>query len=260
MGFLEGKTVLVAGVGPGLGREVAAAAIREGARVVAVARNQERLQGIASKLDASGRRLRTVVGDITRLPDCHSMVEEATKLGPLDGLVVVGALDTIFGGIEGADWEAWHRAMEVNFFGPMHLTAAALPAFSDSGASVVYITTQTIYHPPSAVLQAAYAGSKAALLGASRHLAIELGRRSIRVNTVAPGWMYGPAVEGYVQSTARATGSTPEEVKASITRNFALGEMATDGDVAEAVVFLLSSRSRAITGQALLVNAGEYLH
>jgi len=260
MGALDGKVVLVAGMGPGLGQEIGAVALREGARVVAAARNGDRLAGIAAALDSEGQRVTTVVADLSEPAGCQAMVAAAQAAGGLDAVAVVGALDAVFGGVDGADWALWHRAMEVNYFGPMYLTAAALPAFGPAGGSIVYITTQTIYHPPAAVLQAAYAGSKAALLGAARHLAVELGPRRIRINTVAPGWMYGPAVEGYVQMTAKASGASPEEVKASITQHLPLPDMATDGDVAEAVVFFLSDRSAGITGQSLLVNAGEYLH
>jgi NAD(P)-dependent dehydrogenase (short-subunit alcohol dehydrogenase family) len=109
------------------------------------------------------------------------------------------------------------------------------------------------------VPQAGYAASKAALMGAVAHLTRELGPYRIRVNTVVPSWMWGPPVEGYVNATASAQGIDPGEIVGGITRNMPLGEIPSDGDVAEAVVFLASDRARMITGQSLLVNAGEYI-
>ena len=101
--------------------------------------------------------------------------------------------------------------------------------------------------------------SKSALLGAVSHLAVELGPYRIRVNTVIPTWMWGPPVEGSVNMTAKAQGVAPEEIIAGITAKMPLGEIPSDGDVADAVVFFASDRARMITGQTLLVNAGEYI-
>ena len=101
--------------------------------------------------------------------------------------------------------------------------------------------------------------SKAALTGAVTHLTSELGRRGIRVNTVVPSWMWGPAVETYLTNTADAQGVPVEKLVSGIAANIPLGEIVPDADVAEAVVFLSSDRARSITGQSLLVNGGEYI-
>jgi NAD(P)-dependent dehydrogenase (short-subunit alcohol dehydrogenase family) len=131
----------------------------------------------------------------------------------------VAALDAVFGGVEDADWDLWHQVLEVNFFGAMYLVQTMLPKLAPEGASVVFVGSQTMYMPPAQVPQAGYAASKAAVIGAMRHMAIELGRRRIRVNNVAPGWMWGPAVESYVSMTAQATGDSEDSVRAGITAN-----------------------------------------
>ena len=104
-----------------------------------------------------------------------------------------------------------------------------------------------------------YAASKAGLLSATYYLAKELGPHKIRVNTVVPSWMWGPPVEGYVKYMAETQGVPPAEVIEGITKDMPLGEIPADDDVAEVVVFFASERARMITGQSLLVNAGELM-
>lgn len=257
--MFAGKTVAIAGAGRGLGREVAEVALREGGRVVLGARSQDVIIELASALDPTGQRVHAQRLDVVDRASCQAFAEASTAWGPVHALVDVAALDAVFGGVTDADWDVWHQVLEVNFFGAMYLVQAMLPKLAPDGASVVFVGSQTMYMPPAQVPQAGYAASKAAVIGAMRHMAIELGRQRIRVNNVAPGWMWGPAVEGYVSMTAQATGEPEDEVRAGITANLPLGDMATDGDVAETVMFLASDRARGITGQSILVNAGEFM-
>jgi NAD(P)-dependent dehydrogenase (short-subunit alcohol dehydrogenase family) len=149
----------------------------------------------------------------------------------------------------------------VNLYGSFTMTRAALgPMRQRGGGSVVFVSAQSQHHPPAQVPQMAYASSKAAITGALRHLANEVGPDGIRVNEVAPGWMWGPPVEGYVTSSAAARGVDPSVVLGELTAHMPLRRMATDGEVAEALVFFASPRSSGITGQTLLVNAGEVVH
>jgi NAD(P)-dependent dehydrogenase (short-subunit alcohol dehydrogenase family) len=147
----------------------------------------------------------------------------------------------------------------VNLLGTLRMTRACLPGLKERGGAVVFIGTQSAVAAPSQVRQAAYAASKGALTSAMYSLARELGPYRIRVNTVLPGWMWGPPVQAYVRFTARAEGRPEDEVLGRLTGRVALPELATDADVADAAVFLSSDRARAITGQSLLVNAGELM-
>jgi NAD(P)-dependent dehydrogenase (short-subunit alcohol dehydrogenase family) len=258
--MLEGKTVLIAGVGKGLGSEIAEVAVREGANVVLGARTVAVLEEEAQKLDPSGERALPCRLDVTDRQSCADFAAAAVaKFGPIDSLVNLAALDTVFGGVEGANWDDWHKMIEVNLFGSLYMVEACLDHFSPDGGSVVFVGSQTMYDPPPAMPQAGYAASKAAIIGAMRHMTIELGRKKIRLNNVAPGWMWGPPVEAYVKWIAKSKSITEEEALGTLTKDFPLGYMATDGDVAEAVIFFASDRARSITGQSLLVNAGEHM-
>lgn len=256
--LLEGKTVVVSGVGPGLGREVAAAALRDGARVVLGARSAGRLAEVAAALDPGGERVAHAVADVRDPAACRALAATAVdRFGGIDGLVNCAALDSVMGGLEGADIDEWHRTFEVNVFGSMQMTAAALPHLKEGGGSIVFIGSQSQYL--CQIPQVAYAASKAALQGAVAHLCHEVGPAGVRVNTVVPSWMWGPPVQAYVDMAARAQGIDQDAVVAGITANMPLRRIPEDGDVADAVAFFLSDRARMVTGQSLLVNAGEYI-
>lgn len=259
---LEGRTVIVSGVGPGLGRETALVAAREGADVVLAARTESNLEAVAKDVEAAGAKVTYRRTDIAEPAGCQALVDHAVAtFGRLDALINVAAMDAVFGGLEAAgDFAEWKQLFDVNLYGALTLTRCALPALEQTGGSVVFVSSQTQHHPPANALQMAYAASKGAITGAMRHLMQEVGPRGIRVNEVAPGWMWGPPVEGFVHYTSKERGVDPQVVLDELTANMPLRRMATDGEVAEALCFFASPRAGGITGQTLLINAGEVVH
>ncbi len=256
--LLEGKTVVVCGVGPGLGREVAAAALREGANVVLAARRAEALSAHAEQLDPSGERVLAVATDVRDEDACLSLMSAAVdRFGSLDATVQVAALDALFGNLESTPAEDFAKAVAVNVTGAVQIARAAVPHMKQAGGgSIVLIGSQSMWSPSMAP-QLAYASSKGGLLSAMYHMVQELGPSKIRVNMVIPTWMWGPPVEGFVKAEAKRRGVSEQEVIAGITQNMPLGEIPKDDDVANACVFFCSDHARMITGETLLVNAGE---
>ncbi|MFF1716452.1 SDR family oxidoreductase [Streptomyces sp. NPDC058268] len=258
--LLEGKTVVVSGVGAGLGHQVAAAVVRDGGRAVLGARTEANLAKSAGEIDPEGTCTAYLPTDITDETQCEALAGLAReRFGGIDAVVHVAAWDSYFGGVQDADFATWQQVIDVNLLGTLRMTRACLPALKERGGSVVFIGTQSAVAAPSQVRQAAYAASKGALTSAMYSLAHEVGPDRIRVNTVLPGWMWGPPVEAYVQFTAHTEGVPEAEVRDRLAARMALPELATDGDVADAAVFLASDMARAITGQSLLVNAGELM-
>ncbi|MFI9588450.1 SDR family oxidoreductase [Streptomyces sp. NPDC052236] len=258
--LLQDKTVIVSGVGAGLGHQIAATVVRDGGNAVLGARTGDRLAKAAGEIDPAGGHTAYRATDITDEAQCEALAALAVeRFGRVDAVVHVAAWDSHFGGLADADFETWHQVIDVNLLGTLRMTRACLPALRERGGSVVIIGTQSSVAAPSQVRQAAYAASKGALTSAMYSLARELGPDRIRVNTVLPGWMWGPPVQAYVRFTAH-TEKVPEgEVLGRLTERMALPELATDTDVAQAAAFLASDRARAITGQSLLVNAGELM-
>ena len=257
--MLEGKTVVVTGAGPGLGGEVARLALRDGANVMIAARRADRLEALAKELDPSGERVACQATDITDVEQCNALAEATVKrFGRIDALVQVAAYDAVFGSFEEVKPEDWRRTLEINVIGTTQMARACVPAMREQGGgSIVLIGSQ------SSMLrltpQIAYASSKGALNTAMYHMAAELGADRIRVNTVIPTWMWGPPVQAYVKMMAKQRGVSEEEIKAEIVAPMAIKEIPADEDVAEAVVFFCSDRSRMVTGQSLLVNCGEVM-
>ncbi|GAA3064384.1 SDR family oxidoreductase [Streptomyces roseofulvus] len=259
--LLQGKTVVVSGVGTGLGHRVAEAVVRDGGNAVLGARTEANLVKSAAAIDPTGGRTAHLATDITDERRCEALAALAVeRFGGIDAVVHVAAWDSYFGGLADADFATWQGVLDVNLLGTLRMTRACLPALrAGGGGSVVLIGTQSAVAAPTQVQQAAYAASKGALTSAMYSLARELGPDRIRVNTVLPGWMWGPPVEAFVRFTAQAEGVEEAAVLDRLTSRVALPDLATDADVADAVVFLASGRARAITGQSLLVNAGEVM-
>jgi NAD(P)-dependent dehydrogenase (short-subunit alcohol dehydrogenase family) len=257
--LLEGKTVIITGVGGGLGRECVVRARREGANVVAAARTQDTLDALAKDLDPDGGRLAVRSTDITDPEACDALVALATeRFGSVDALVQVAAFEYVFGGLHETDLETWRQAFETNVLGTMALLRPVAKAMeAGGGGSIVLIGSQSMFKP--SLPQAGYAASKGALLTTMYYLADELGAHAIRCNMVVPSWMWGPSVQMYVGMQTRGTGKSEEEVVQEIVGDFPLQRMTEDGEVADVVMFFASDLSKAVTGQHLMVNCGELM-
>jgi NAD(P)-dependent dehydrogenase (short-subunit alcohol dehydrogenase family) len=257
--LLEGKTVIVTGVGAGLGRECAESALREGANVVIAARTKEALDAAAAAMDPDGKRVAAQPTDITDADASAALVSLAMeRFGSVDALIQVAAFEYVFGGLRDTDLDDWRKAFETNVLGAMTLLRPVADAMKQSGGgSIVLIGSQATFKP--SMPQAGYAASKGALLSTMYYLADELGADNIRCNMVVPSWMWGPQVQGFFEGTAKHKGISTEEAVQEVVGKFPLRRMTEDGEVADVVMFFASDLAKAVTGQHLLVNAGELM-
>jgi len=257
--LLAGRVVIVSGVGPGLGQAVALACAREGADLVLAARSTRALEEVAEHVRGLGRRALPVTTDIARAGDCTRLAALTREhFGRADVLVNNAFRSAPYDTFEDAKLDDWRQIFEVNVFGSLALTQAVVPLMKPAGGSVVMINSMStrIIEPRFG----GYAASKGALMTAAQMLAKELGGYRIRVNSVVPGYIWGPALERWFAALAGQRGTTPEAIYEEIAGRTALGHIPTSEEVAAAVVFFASDLSRAITGQALDVNAGHFFH
>lgn len=258
--LLKDKVVVVSGIGPGLGKELALEAARQGAKLAICARTASRLDDTAGEIEALGlgAEVLKVPTDISDRSQCRNLVEQtAAHFGRVDALINSAYNPGDFQPIESADLDGWRAAFDVNLFGTLQLTQECIGELKKTRGSIVMINTMVTRKPLPT--QAGYAASKAALLSATQHLALELGGYGIRVNSTFMGWMWGPPVEGYFQAASTQTGTSVDEMKAAVEKNIALGKIPDDADCAKPAIFLASDYACAMTGACVDVNGGDFL-
>ena len=263
--LLEGKTAVVTGIGPGMGRDISLGLATEGADIVMVGRSDRHMPAVGEEIRALGRRVWQIQADVSDPDDCLRVGDMvANEVGALDVLVNSAFHAGRMEPFATADLSKWRRPMEINLYGTLQLTQALLPVLRRAGAErgdarVVMVNTMSVHHIEAN--HGSYAASKAALGAATKTLAVELGADNIRVNAVHPGYIWGDSVRIYfeMQAAERGDGSTWEDVYAERAAETALGYLPHSSEIAGAVVFFASPLARCVTGAALPVNAGHWM-
>jgi NAD(P)-dependent dehydrogenase (short-subunit alcohol dehydrogenase family) len=249
-GRLNGKVAIVTGAGcqgGGIGNGKAAAILfaREGARILCVDRIEERAQETVAAIEAAGGTAAAFQCDVTRQEDCRRMARAAVdhfgRVDILQNNVGIASDQTL----EEVTEEAWDSLMTINVRSVVMAAQAAVPHMAaGGGGSIINITSIAglrAYPPP----MIAYTTTKTAIIGLTMALAGQLGGRRIRVNAVAIGQVYAPAVS-HLGAEARQRRAAAGLIK----------EEGTPWDVGWTSVFLASDEARWITGQVLPVDAG----
>jgi NAD(P)-dependent dehydrogenase (short-subunit alcohol dehydrogenase family) len=227
-----------------LGAAVAVAVAQAGADVVLGARRRESLDAIAAAVEAIGRQALVVPTDVTVVEDCQRLVQLASQaFGRVDGLVNSAGVGVAVPALHESP-DQFRAVLDVNLMGA-YWTAQAAAAAMTSGGSIVNVSS-IIGLTSAGLPQAAYATSKAGLLGLTRDLAAQWsGRRSVRVNALAPGFFESDMTDlcppGYLESLAART---------------PLGRIGQPEEIASVVVFLLSDASSFMTGATVVVDGG----
>ena len=257
--MLRDKVVVVAGVGPGLGRAIALASAREGADVVLAARTATRLDEVAKEVAGLGRRGLAVPADVADAGAAERLAEVAqAEFGRVDALVYNALAMPPLKDLISVDLDAIGESFDANVVAALRLTRLFTEALAASRGSVVLVNSMVVRF--SQRRMGPYKLAKAALLAMAQSLATELGPRGIRVNSVAPGHIWGDSLKWYFGYLAHKRGVDIETIYAETAAAIDLGRLPEPEEVADAVVFLASPLARAITGQCLDVNCGEYHH
>jgi 3-oxoacyl-[acyl-carrier protein] reductase len=255
---LSSKKALVLGASRGLGFATAKGLALEGCDVIINGRNPSNLEQAAGTLkQAAGTRVFAVEGDVSDPAFPTQLVAAAVQhLGGLD-LLVTNSGGPPAAAFDEIDEDTWDQAVQLAFLSHVRVIKAALPSLRFSpDASVLTITSYSVKQPiPNLVLSNSV---RAATVGLTKSLALELGPQGIRFNSILPGWTQTERVTELMAYRANQSGrSIQEEIDLQMADS-PLGRMATPDEFANAAVFLLSPAASYITGVMLTVDGGMY--
>jgi 3-oxoacyl-[acyl-carrier protein] reductase len=255
---LQGLRALVTGASRGLGFAVARILAQEGAVVAINSRDEGKLQPAAQALSAEfGATVLAVPGDLLDPAVPAQLVDRAAqRMSGLD-LLVTNAGGPPPGRFEIFDDATWQKAIDLSLMCHVRLIRAALPHLRQStAASVLTITSYSVKQPiPNLVLSNSV---RAATVGLTKSLALELGGEGIRFNSILPAWTETERVHELMAARATANNNSPEEEIARQSKDSPMGRMAQPEEFARAAVFLLSPAASYITGVMLSVDGGMY--
>src|SRR3954468_21968843 len=241
---LDGKVAVVTGASSGLGVAFARGFADAGADVAICARRAERLQSVRADVEAGGRRCLAVPADVSKPEDCTRVIEEtAARLGRGDILINNAGIGTAYPATRETP-EQFRQVIDINLNGSYWM-AQACGRVMAPGSSIINVGS-VLGSPTAGLPQAAYASSKAAIIGLTRDLAQQwTGRKGIRVNALAPGFfpseMTDQYPDGYLdQQMARVPAGRPGEAE----------------ELVAACVFLASDAGSYVTGIVLPVDGG----
>ena len=239
------QVALITGASRGIGRAVATELSRQGYAVcINYIQSREAAEALAAQLRGQGREAIAVQADVANSGAVNAMVRQVeAELGPVT-LLVNNAGISWHGLFQDMDDGEWDRTLAVNLTGARNTARAVLPRMiSEKSGCIVNISS--MWGLRGASCEVAYACSKAAIVGLTRSLALELAPSRIRVNCVAPGCIETDMV--------RVLG---EETREMLVEETPIGRLGTPEDIAHAVAFLASEKASFITGQVLTADGG----
>lgn len=255
---LKGRTAFVTGPAKGMGRAISLMLAHEGADLVLAGRDLAPIEAVASEVEALGRKAVVVGCDVTD-PDQVTRAFTTARVEFPDGVDILANVAGGTGpigrsGVETTP-EEFHDIMDLNVRGCFLTMRAALPGMMERRYGKI-VNVGGTFGLRGRAGRLSYSASKWGLRGLTKSFALEVGAHNINVNCVCPGMVEGPRFEKVCADMAKRDGISIDEAKARHAADYALKRVSTDQDVANAVLFFASDRSRQITGQDLAVDGG----
>ncbi|MGA9084388.1 MAG: 3-hydroxybutyrate dehydrogenase [Pseudolabrys sp.] len=252
---LLGKVAVVTGAASGIGKEIARAFQREGAKVVIADLNQAGADAAAAELggnDAIG-----IAMDVTSEAEVDAgMAKAVSVFGRIDVLVSNAGMQVV-APLDDFDFAKWKQMLAIHLDGAFLTTREALKHMykQATGGSIIYMGS--VHSKEASLLKAPYVTAKHGLLGLAKVVAKEGAKHGVRANVICPGFVRTPLVDRQIPEQAKALGISEEQVvKSLMLKDTVDGEFTTIEDVAEAAVFFAGFNTNALTGQSLIVSHG----
>jgi 3-oxoacyl-[acyl-carrier protein] reductase len=241
---LTNKTALVTGASRGIGEAIARRLAETGAHVLCAARSMDAVEKLAAEINANGGKATAVQLDITAA-DVRERIGALLKAQPIDILVNNAGIteDDLFIRMKP---EAWSNVLRTNLDSAFHITQEIVKKMIRARWGRV-INISSVVGMMGNPGQVNYASSKAAIIGFTKALALEIGSRNVTVNAVAPGFI-----------TTSMTDAMTDDARQTLEDRIALRRLGTVDDIAYAVVFLASEQASYVTGTVMNVSGGLY--
>ena len=253
--LLQNKVALVTGAASGIGREIARAYAREGAKVVVADLQLEAARAAAAEFGGLG-----VAMDVANERHVEEGVRQAAdKFGPVDILVSNAGIQIISPLVD-LDLASWRKMLAVHLDGAFLTTRACMRQMiaARRGGTILYMGS--VHSTEASPLKSPYVTAKHGLLGLCRTVAKEGAEHGIRANVICPGFVRTPLVERQIPEQAQKLNLSEEQVvKTVMLKNTVDGEFTTLADVAEVAIFFAAFNSNALTGQSIIVSHGWHM-
>jgi NAD(P)-dependent dehydrogenase (short-subunit alcohol dehydrogenase family) len=240
---LDGLRALVTGASKGIGRAGAVALAAAGAEVVAAARSLDELEALTTELGEAGLAARAAQLDVTDREAVRALVEAS---GPFDILLNNAGTNIRQPFLEVEDG-ALDALLDLNLRSMFTVAQAVAQGMAEAGKGGVIINLSSVNGHVAGLNRSVYTATKHGIEGLTKAMAVELGPRGIRVNTIAPGFVETPLTAGFLAD---------EKIRAAQIRRTPLGRIMTVEDIMGAIVFLASPASAMVSGTCLLIDGG----
>lgn len=258
--LLADKVVVVCGGAVAIGRAVALACAREGARLAVTGLEAEHLATLREAVAAEGGHAEGWELDV-RDPAAVQTVRDRVlhAYGRVDALINVAGIPGRMAPVQELEEEDWQEVLDVNLLGTFRMCRAFVPAMIERGAGGAIVNFSSNLGYSAAPRRSTYVASKWAVVGFTQVLALELGPHGIRANAVAPSSVDGERRQRWFEQAAQQRGTTAEAERAAMVGSIPLGEIPRAEHVADTCVYLVSERSRLITGELIRIHGGQAL-
>ncbi len=257
---LHDKVCIVTGAASGIGKEIAMAFAREGAKVAVADLNRAAAERAVDEIVVAGGTAIAVEMDVTSEAQVDSGVAAVvSRWGGVDVLVSNAGVQIVHP-IEDFPFADWKKMLAIHLDGAFLTTKACLPHMQKSGRGGSIIYMGSVHSKEASVLKSAYVTAKHGLMGLCKTVAKEGGKHGIRANVICPGFVRTPLVEKQIPEQAKALGISEEDVvKRVMLKETVDGEFTTVQDVAAVALLFAGFETNALSGQSLVVSHGWFM-
>lgn len=258
MDRLKEKVAVITGASSGIGLCVAKAFAEEDAKVVICARGLEKAESAAESIRSSGGQALALRCDVASDDSVNALHREVLRLAGAPDIVVNGAGSYVISKFLDTPLDVYKQTIDVNYLGAVRMIQKFLPEMVEAGYGKIINIASTAGKWGS-TYAAHYNGSKHAVIGITKSLAVEFAKSGVNINAICPGWVETPMLDEGMRQFGDAAGMTLEEVRENWLARIPMGRFLQPEEIGPLAVYLASDECAGMTGQALTISGGMVL-